>query len=67
MHEWFGDYRIAIYTLAVMSGWAFTGLPMIFYFAGLGDVPKETFDAARIEGAGHLRMIRASPCPSCAP
>ena len=55
--EWFGDYRIAIYTLAVVAGWAFTGMPMIFYFAGLGDVPKETFDAARIEGAGHFRML----------
>jgi ABC-type sugar transport system permease subunit len=55
--EWFGDYRIAIYTLAFVGGWAFTGLPMIFYFAGIGDVPKETFDAARIEGAGHLRMM----------
>ena len=54
VREWFGDYRIAIYTLAVVGGWAFTGLPMIFYFAGIGDVPKETFDAARIEGAGHL-------------
>jgi len=55
--EWFGDYRIALYTLAVVSGWAFTGMPMIFYFAGLGDVPKETFDAAKIEGAGHFRML----------
>ena len=54
VREWFGDYHIAIYTLAVVCGWAFTGLPMMFYFAGLGDVPKETFDAARIEGAGHL-------------
>ena len=41
-----------IYTLPSSAGWAFTGLPMIFYFAGIGDVPKETFDAARIEGAG---------------
>jgi len=57
VREWFGDYRIAIYTLAGVGGWAFTGLPMIFYFAGIGDVPKETFDAARIEGAGHLRMM----------
>ncbi|OWK20333.1 hypothetical protein AJ88_31275 [Mesorhizobium amorphae CCBAU 01583] len=66
VHEWFGDYRIALYTLAVISGWAFTGMPMIFYFAGLGDVPKETFDAARIEGAGHWRMIRSVALPQLA-
>jgi ABC-type sugar transport system permease subunit len=67
VREWFGDYHIAIYTLAVVSGWAYTGLPMIFYFAGLGDVPKETFDAARIEGAGHLRMMTRVALPQLRP
>jgi multiple sugar transport system permease protein/raffinose/stachyose/melibiose transport system permease protein len=67
VREWFGDYRVAIYTLAVVGGWAFTGLPMIFYFAGIGDVPKETFDAARIEGAGHLRMMLRVALPQLRP
>ena len=67
VREWFGDYHIAIYTLAAISGWAYTGLPMIFYFAGLGDVPKETFDAARIEGAGHLRMMTQVALPQLRP
>jgi ABC-type sugar transport system permease subunit len=67
VREWFGDFRIALYTLAVISGWAFTGLPMIFYFAGLGDVPKETIDAARIEGAGHFRMITDVTLPQLRP
>jgi ABC-type sugar transport system permease subunit len=67
VREWFGDYQVAIYTLAFVGGWAFTGLPMIFYFAGLGDVPKETFDAARIEGAGHLRMMLQVALPQLRP
>jgi ABC-type sugar transport system permease subunit len=67
IREWFGDYRIALYTLAVVSGWAFTGLPMVFYFAGLGDVPRETFDAARIEGAGHFRMMLKVALPQLRP
>jgi ABC-type sugar transport system permease subunit len=67
VREWFGDYRIAIYTLAAVSGWAYTGLPMIFYYAGLGDVPKETFDAARIEGAGHFRMMTQVALPQLKP
>jgi multiple sugar transport system permease protein/raffinose/stachyose/melibiose transport system permease protein len=67
VREWFGDYRIALYTLAIVSGWAFTGLPMVFYFAGLGDVPKETLDAARIEGAGHFRMMWSVALPQLRP
>lgn len=65
--EWLGDYRIAIFTLAFISGWAFTGMPMIFYHAGIGDVPKETFEAARIEGAGHWRMIWNVALPQLRP
>ena len=67
VREWLGDFHIALYTLAVISGWAFTGLPMIFYFAGLGDVPKETIDAARVEGAGHFRMITGVALPQLRP
>jgi len=67
VREWFGDYHIAIYTLAVIFGWAFTGLPMIFYYAGIGDIPKETLDAARIEGAGHLKIIRSVALPQLRP
>lgn len=67
VREWFGDYKVALYTLAVVSGWAFTGIPMIYYFAGLGDVPKETFDAARIEGAGHLSLVRSVALPQLRP
>lgn len=67
IREWFGDYKIAIYTLAFVSGWAFTGLPMIFYFAGLGDVPKDTLDAARIEGAGQFRIATRVALPQLKP
>lgn len=67
VREWFGDYRIAIYTLAFVSGWAFTGMPMIFYFAGLGDVPKDTLDAARIEGAGQVRIATRIALPQLRP
>ena len=65
--EWFGDYRIALFTLAAVSGWAFTGMPMIFYYAGIGNVPKETFDAARIEGAGHFRLLTQVAVPQLRP
>ena len=67
VHEWFGDYHIAIYTLAVIFGWAFTGLPMIFYYAGIGDIPRETLDAARLEGAGHFKIMRSVALPQLKP
>ena len=67
VREWFGDHKVAIYTLAFVSGWAFTGLPMILSFAGLGDVPKDTLDAARIEGAGHFRIATRIALPQLRP
>src|SRR6202048_3152279 len=67
VREWLCCFPIPLYPLTVISGWPFPGLPMIFYFAGLGDVPKETIDAARIEGAGHFRMITGVALPQLRP
>ena len=39
---------------------------MIFYFPAWR-CPKETFDAARIEGAGHLRMMLRVALPQLRP
>jgi hypothetical protein len=64
--EWFGDYRIALYTLAVVSGWAFTGMPMILYFAGSA-TSQGNFDARQDRGRRHFRMLTQVAVPQLRP
>ena len=53
-------------SLVLMSLWG-VGNFMIIYLAALGDVPRELYEAAEIEGAGLLRRFRHVTLPLLTP
>jgi multiple sugar transport system permease protein len=54
--SWIGDPDTALYTLVLLSVWAF-GSAMIIFLAGLRQVPKEYYEAAKVDGAGAVRRF----------
>jgi raffinose/stachyose/melibiose transport system permease protein len=46
-----GDRDIALYIVIFVAIWANMGYSMILYLAGLQGIPKETYEAGRIDGA----------------
>ncbi len=58
IRSWLGDPATALPVLAVVTSWQFMGETILFYTAGLDNIPREIIEAARIDGAGHLQMIR---------
>ena len=48
---WLNDPRTALPAIMVMDVWAASGYYMIILLAGLEAIPRELYDAARIEGA----------------
>jgi multiple sugar transport system permease protein len=50
--SWLGDPRYALWTVIAISVWIYMGYYMIIFLAALEDVPREYYDAARIDGAG---------------
>ncbi len=63
--NWFGDERLAMYPLILMSVWQF-GSSMIIFAAGLKEIPESYYEAAMIDGAnGFQRFLRITlPCLS---
>ncbi len=63
--NWFGDERLAMYPLILMSVWQF-GSSMIIFAAGLKEIPESYYEAAMIDGAnGFQRFFRITlPCLS---
>lgn len=49
---WLREPHLALPALAFMSVWQGVGLQMMVFLAGLQNVPRETLEAARIDGAG---------------
>jgi len=49
--DWLGDPSTALPTLIVVILWGIFGMGVIVFLAGLAAVPKEIFEAARLDGA----------------
>jgi multiple sugar transport system permease protein len=64
--SWIGDPDTAIYTIVALSLWAF-GSTMVIFLAGVGQVPKEHYEAAEMEGAGWWRCLWHATLPWISP
>lgn len=52
---WLGDYDWALPAVGIVGTWVMTGLCMVLFLAGAQRIPRELYEAARIDGAGALR------------
>lgn len=50
--SWLGDPSLALYGVVVISVWFLMGFYMLIFLGGLQDIPREYYDAARMDGAG---------------
>ncbi len=65
--EWLADPGIVLYTLFVVISWKYFGFHMILYLAGLQQIPRELEEAAEIDGATRLQVIRYVTLPLLGP
>jgi multiple sugar transport system permease protein len=63
---WLGDDNWALPSLIIMSLWAVGG-GMIVYLAGLQGIPSDLYEAAQVDGAGLLRILRQVIAPVAMP
>ena len=64
---WLSNRDIAIHSIAFVQVWFHTGQVMIIFIAGLQSVPKELYEAARIDGANRWQTFRKVTWPLIAP
>lgn len=55
--SWLGDPDLALWALLGVTIWFLMGFYMIIFLAGLQEIPREYYDAARIDGAGAWRSF----------
>jgi multiple sugar transport system permease protein len=61
--EWLLDPRYALASIMAMDVWESLGYYAIFYLAALQTVPRELYDAARVDGAGRAAVFRSITLP----
>ncbi|WP_111604298.1 carbohydrate ABC transporter permease [Streptomyces sp. Amel2xB2] len=62
--SWLGDYTWALPAVGTVGTWVETGLCVVLFLAGVQRIPRELYEAARMDGAGPLREFFAVTLPA---
>lgn len=54
---WITDPRLIPWSLVAITVWQWTGWTMVIFLAGLRTIPRNVYDAARVDGAGAWRTF----------
>jgi multiple sugar transport system permease protein len=65
--DWLGNPRFAMPAIILFAVWKNFGYNMIILLAGLQNIPRELYEAARIDGASALRQFRYVTLPMLTP
>ena len=61
------DPSYGFWGLVVLMNWQMIGYMMIIYIAGIGNIPKDLIDAAKVDGASSLGILRHVVIPMVMP
>ncbi|MCW7945185.1 sugar ABC transporter permease [Streptomyces hygroscopicus] len=60
---WLGDFSTALPAVGLIGSWLETGLCLVLFLAGIGQIPRELYEAAKVDGAGAVREFFAVTLP----
>lgn len=64
---WLSNPVLAMILLIIVGSWKEIGITMIYWLTGLQMIPKEVYEAARIDGAGAWQTLRYITLPLLKP
>lgn len=65
--EWLAGPSLALVVAIIYGIWTYTGYNMIFFLSGLGNISKELYEAASIDGANRWQKFRNITFPLISP
>lgn len=65
--DWLADPRWALSSIMVLNVWTTSGYFMITFLAALQGIPESLYEAARVDGAGRLRIFWSITVPMLRP
>jgi multiple sugar transport system permease protein len=65
--DFFGSPQLALPALIMVDIWQWTPFVILILHAGMLGISEDQFEAARIDGAGRLRILRSIVLPAIAP
>jgi raffinose/stachyose/melibiose transport system permease protein len=63
-HGWLGDPKTAFPAVLVVMSFTYLGLYVLLFVSAMQNVPEDLYEAARIDGAGSVRMFFSITLPA---
>ena len=60
---WLGDFNWALPTVGLIGAWAAYGFCYVVFLAGMQAIPRELYEAARLDGANGIEEFRTVTLP----
>jgi raffinose/stachyose/melibiose transport system permease protein len=60
---WLGDFGTALPAVGLIGTWLEIGLCLVLFISGIGQIPRELYEAAKVDGAGAVREFFAVTLP----
>jgi len=64
---WLGDTKLALNTVAAVQVWKMSGYYMIIFLAGLQNIPSDTLESAKVDGANAVQSFFRITLPMLLP
>jgi len=64
---WAAGPSLALVSLIAFTTWVFVGYDIAIFLAGLGNIPTELYDAAKVDGASGWTLFRSITIPLLSP
>jgi raffinose/stachyose/melibiose transport system permease protein len=61
--DWLGNPQTAIFGIIGMSQWQSIGYTAVLFVVAIQRIPRELYEAARVDGAGHVRTFLSVTVP----
>lgn len=65
--EWAAGPSLALVSVALFSIWHFLGFQIVIFLAGLGNIPAEYYEAAKLDGASQRQLFTKLTLPLLSP
>jgi len=65
--DWAAGPSLALVGVAIFSIWHFIGFQILIFLGGLGNIPLEYYEAAKLDGASQWQLFRRITLPLLSP
>jgi ABC-type sugar transport system permease subunit len=65
--RWLSDTKVALLAVVIMSAWQWLGYYAVIFLAGMQNIPRELYEAAKVDGANAFRRFWDVTLPLLAP